>query len=65
MAMVYTVTVKPRGGRGWRVRCVGLPDDDDWNPLGQTVSETFHRSETAARARAAELALQFGAKLLD
>jgi len=70
MAMQYTVTVtdwtQPRGyrnsGRGWRVRCFGLPDDD-WNSLGHTVSETYYRSEKAARKAAAELAKAWNAKL--
>ena len=70
MTMQYTVTVtdwsQPRGyrnsGRGWRVRCFGLPDND-WNAMGHTVSETFHKSESAARKRAAELAKQYDARL--
>jgi hypothetical protein len=61
--MIYTVTVtdwtQRRGyknsGRGWRVRCFGMPDDD-WNSLGRTVSETYHRTEAAARACAEDLA---------
>ena len=71
MALQYTVTVtdwtQPRGyrgsGRGWRVSCFALPDDD-WNSVGRRVSETFHRSEGAARKYAAELARQYGAELL-
>lgn len=70
MAMQYTVTVtdwsERRGyrnsGRGWRVRCFGMPDDD-WNALGHTVAETFHRTEAAARKVAAELAKSWNAKL--
>ena len=42
-------------GRGWRVRLFSLPVDD-WNAMGRTISETFHRSEKSARAEAAELA---------
>ncbi len=66
----YTVTVtdwtKPRGyknsGRGWRVRCFGLPTDN-WNAMGQTVSESFYRSEAKARAEAAKLAATWNCKV--
>jgi len=68
--MTYTVTVTDwtqqggyrNSGRGWRVRCFATPSDD-WNALSQTVSETFHRTEAAARKRAAELARQYDAKV--
>lgn len=71
MAMQYTVTVtdwtQRRGysgsGRGWRVRCFGMPDDD-WNALGHTVSESFHRTEAAARKVADQLARDYRAKVL-
>lgn len=71
MAMTYTVTVtdwtQSRGyrnsGRGWRVCCFALPDDD-WNALSRTMSESFHRTEAAARKRAAELARQFSAEVM-
>lgn len=71
MAIHYTVTVtdwsQPRGyrnsGRGWRVRCFGMPDDD-WNAMGRTVAETFHRTEAAARKRAAELVKAYDATVL-
>lgn len=70
MAMQYTVTVtdwtQRRGyrnsGRGWRVRCFGLPDDD-WNALGTTVFEQFYRSEDKARREAADLAKTWNATL--
>lgn len=66
----YTVTVtdwtQRRGyrgsGRGWRVRCFGLPDDD-WNSLGHSVSETFHRTRAAAERVARELAAHYNATL--
>jgi hypothetical protein len=72
MTMHYTVTVtdwtKPRGyrgsGRGWRVSCFGLPDDDS-NAMGLRVAEEFHRNESKARRRATELARQYDAKVLD
>ncbi len=70
MAMRYTVTVtdwsKPRGyrgsGRGWRVRCFGLPDDN-WNALGHTMVETFCRTESAARKLAEKLARDYHAEI--
>ena len=70
MSMQYTVTVSDwtqrRGyrnsGRGWRVRCFGLPDDD-FNAMGRTVSETYHRTEAAARKEAAKLAETWRATL--
>ena len=69
--MTYTVTVtdwtQSRGyrnsGRGWRVRCFAT-DDNNWNALSQTISETFHRTEIAARKQAAELAKRFNAKIM-
>ena len=72
MTMHYTVTVtdwtKPRGyrgsGRGWRVSCFGLPDDDS-NAMGVRVAEEFIRNEAKARARAAELVRAYGARMLD
>ncbi len=67
MTMKYTVTLSKQSQRRpvcWRVSCFGMPDDN-WNALGQRVSESFHRSESVARKRAAELAQQYGAKLLD
>jgi hypothetical protein len=68
--MHYTVTVtdwtQPRGyrgsGRGWRVRCFGLPDDD-FNALGRTVSEQFFRSQSAAVKAAKDLARRYSATL--
>jgi hypothetical protein len=68
--MQYTVTVtdwsQRRGyrnsGRGWRVRCFGMPDND-WNALGQTVAESFHRTESSARKRADELVKSYNARL--
>lgn len=71
MAMNYSITVtdwtERRGyqnsGRGWRVRCFGLPDDD-WNAMGHTVSETYHRTEAAARREAARLARDYGAEVV-
>lgn len=70
MAMIYTVTVtdwtQPRGyrnsGRGWRVRCFAMPDDD-WNALSQTVSEAYYRTEAKARREAADLAKVWNATL--
>jgi len=70
MAMQYTVTVtnwtQRRGyrgsGRGWRVRCFGLPDDD-FNALGHTVSEQFFRSHVLAVSAARSLARQWNATL--
>jgi hypothetical protein len=32
----------------------------DWNALGVTIEDSFHRSEAAARRRAAELAQSYG-----
>jgi lauroyl/myristoyl acyltransferase len=66
--MKYTVSVsdwsEPRGyrnsGRGYRVRCFGLPDDN-WNAMGQTVFEQFFRTESAAAKAAASLAKQWNA----
>lgn len=63
MTMRYTVTVtdwtEPRGypgsGRGWRVRCFGLPDGN-WNATGSTVYEAYHPSKEDAVAKARELA---------
>ncbi len=46
-------------GRGWRVRCFAMPVGD-WNALGVTIEDSFHRSEAAARRRAAELAQSYG-----
>lgn len=71
MAYQYTVTVtdwtQSRGyrgsGRGWRVRCFGLPDDD-FNAMGHTVAESFHRTEAAAIRQANDLAQQYRAKVL-
>ena len=66
----YSVTVadwtERRGyrnsGRGWRVRCFCIPDND-WNALGRTVAEQFFRTEAAARKEAASLAKQYNATL--
>ena len=71
MTMKYTVTVsdwtQPRGyrdsGRGWRVSCIGMPDDD-WNARATRVAETFHRTRAAADKRAKELAASYGARIL-
>ena len=68
--MEYTVTVtdwtQPRGyrnsGRGWRVRCFGMPTDD-WNAMGVTVSEQYYRSEAKARREAAGLARVWNARI--
>lgn len=70
--MTYTVTVtdwtQPRGyrnsGRGWRVRCFGLPEND-FNAMGRTVSETFHRTKAAADKQAQKLAAEYNAKIMD
>lgn len=72
MADRYTVTVtdwtQRRGyrgsGRGWRVRCFSMPDDD-MNAMGRTVSETFHRGKPEALRVAAELADAYGAQVLS
>ena len=66
--MKYTVTVtdwtERRGyrgsGRGWRVRCFGMPSDD-WNALGVTMAESFHRTKAAADRQAKALAESYGA----
>lgn len=71
MTMKYTVTVtdwtQPRGyrdsGRGWRVCCIGLPDDN-WNALGTRVFEQFYRTEKAARDAATRVAEQWKAEVL-
>jgi hypothetical protein len=64
--MQYTVTISNRTDirQGWRVACIGLPDDD-WNALGQRVHESKHRTEGAARKVAAEVASSWGATILD
>jgi hypothetical protein len=33
---------------------------DDWNALGVTIEESFHRSEASARLRAADIATTYG-----
>ena len=71
MSMTYSVTVtdwtQQRGyrgsGRGWRVRCFGLPDDD-WNALGQTVFEAFYRTEREAEHQAEILRKQWNVTTL-
>jgi hypothetical protein len=65
MAMVYTVTVSNRTDirQGYRVACIGLPDDD-WNSLGHRVHESKHSNETAARKTAARVAKEYNAKVL-
>ena len=68
--MRYTVTLtdwtKPRGyrgsGQGWRVRCFGT-DPSDWNAMSVTISETFHKSHTAALRTAQDLAREWGATI--
>jgi len=63
--MHYTVTVSDRTDirQGWRVACIGLPDDD-WNAMGQRVHESKHRTEAAARKEAARVAEAWQAKVL-
>ncbi len=65
MATIYTVTVSNRTDirQGWRVACIGLPDDD-WNSLGHRVHESKHSTEAAARATATKVAKEYNAKVL-
>lgn len=70
--MSYSVTVtdwtQRRGyrnsGRGWRVRCFGLPEGN-WNATGRTVFEDFYRSRDVALKKARELAKTWNATLMD
>lgn len=66
MAIKYTVTVSNRTDirQGWRVACIGLPDDD-WNAMGRRVHESTHRTEAAARRTAKEVGASWNAKILD
>ena len=52
----YTVSVSDYAdrGHGYRVRCFGLPRDD-WNALGTTVYEAYHRTRASAKTKAIEL----------
>lgn len=63
--MKYTVTVSNRTDirQGWRVACIGLPDDN-WNALGHRVHESAHRTEAAARKIAAQVAVTYKAEIL-
>lgn len=65
MAINYTVTVSNRTDirQGWRVACIGLPDND-WNAMGNRVHESKHNSEAAARSKAKEIAKVWNAKIL-
>jgi hypothetical protein len=61
MAMHYTVsTAHDPHGRGYRVRCFGLPDDD-WNALGHTVYEHTHDHREDAIAAAKSLMAEWSA----
>jgi hypothetical protein len=46
---------------GWRVRCYFLPDN--WNALGRTLVETYHKTDASARKAATAYAQQYGAEL--
>lgn len=46
-------------GRGWRVRLFSMPDDD-WNAMGTTHHESFHRTLAAANREAASVAKSYG-----
>lgn len=61
----YTVTVSNRTDirQGWRVACIGLPDDN-WNTLGHRVHESQHTNERSARRTADEVAKTWNAKVL-
>jgi len=65
MAIVYTVTIANRTDirQGWRVACIGLPDDD-WNSLGNRVHESTHKTESAARQEAGRVAKIYNAEVL-
>ena len=65
MAIEYTVTISNRTDirQGWRVACIGLPDDD-WNALGRRVHESTHRTEAAAKKEAKRVAEIWNAKVL-
>jgi hypothetical protein len=65
MAIVYSVTVSNRTDirQGWRVACIGLPDDDS-NSLGRRMHESRHTTEAAAREEAARVAATYGAEVL-
>ena len=63
--MIYTVTVSNRTDirQGWRVACIGLPDND-WNALGTRMHESKHRTEGAARTEAERVAAIYAATVL-
>lgn len=65
MALHYTVTVSNRTDirAGWRVACIGMPDDD-WNALGNRVHESQHSTERSARSTAKRVAEEYGAEVL-
>jgi hypothetical protein len=50
-------------GRGWRVRCFGMRDDD-WNAPAITVYESFFPTESEARDVATAQAQIWAASLL-
>ncbi len=66
MAIKYTVTVSNRTDirQGWRVACIGLPDDD-YNSLGNRVHESKHLTRKAAQTEAKRVAKMWNADLHD
>ena len=68
MAKQFYVSVtdwtQPRGyknsGRGWRVRCYSMLDDD-YNALGTTVFEDYFRTEKKAQNVADRLRRDYNA----